>query len=209
MKPRLLLHALRTARPRQLRARALRPLARRRFPSRPAPGFAPPTGPIELWRSDAFETAELAGTGNERLRGFHAQYGEDVLRLARAGDVAGARAAMEKWIDGHAPGRGDSWHPYTVSTRAGNWIAALALAPGAATTRIEESLWRQLLHLERNVEDDILGNHVIRNVRALALGGRAFGTAPCSTPPARSSSASCRNRCSRTAVTTNAAPSTT
>ena len=37
------------------------------------------------------------------------------------------------------------------------------------------SLWRQLVVLGRNVEDDVLGNHVIRNARALVLGGTAFG----------------------------------
>jgi hypothetical protein len=173
----LYLHALRTARPRQLRERALRPLSRRRFPATPVPAFTPPVGPIELWRSDAFAIAELAGSGNERLRGFHAQYGEEALRFAREGDAAGARSAMEAWIEQHPPRPGDAWHPYPVSTRAGNWLAAIALEPEAGTTQIVESLWRQLLHLERNVEDGILGNHVIRNARALTLGGAAFGSA--------------------------------
>lgn len=177
MRPRLYFHALRTARLRQLRGRALRPLARRRFPTDSVPAFEPPAGPVELWRSDAFATAELAGSGNERLRGFHAQYGEDALRLSREGDTVGACSAMEAWIERHPPRPGDAWHPYPVSTRVGNWLASLALEPEAATKGIEESLWRQLLHLERNVEDDILGNHVIRNARALVLGGVAFGSA--------------------------------
>jgi len=154
----------------------MRPLARRRFPEGDAPALEPPVGPIELWRSDAFESAELAGTGNERLRDFQAQYGEDVLRSARAGDADSVRSGMEGWIDAHPPRPGDPWHPYPVSTRIGNWLAALALAPGAETAGIRASLWRQLLHLERNVEDDILGNHVIRNARALVLGGTAFGS---------------------------------
>ena len=141
------------------------------------PAFAPPAGPIELWRSDAFATAALAGSGNERLRGFHAQYGEEVLRLSREGDAGGARTAMEAWIERHPPRPGDAWHPYPLSTRVCNWLAALALEPDAATKRIEESLWRQLLHLEQNVEHGILGNHVIRNARALTLGGVAFGAA--------------------------------
>ncbi|HSO01131.1 MAG TPA: hypothetical protein VLS46_01290, partial [Gaiellaceae bacterium] len=98
MRPHLLLHALRTAQPRQLRARAMRPLARRRFPNSPAPPLQPPSGPVGLWRSEAFETAELAGTGSERLRSFHAQYGEEALRAARVGDAERARAAMETWI---------------------------------------------------------------------------------------------------------------
>ena len=176
MRPGLYLHALRAARTRQLRARAFRPVTRRRFPVEPTPSFAPASGPVDLWRSGAFATTPLAGAGSERLRTFHAQYGEDVLQLSREGDGAGARSAMEAWIKSHPPRLGDAWHPYPVSTRVGNWLAALALAPDAATGRIEESLWRQLLHLERNVEDDVLGNHVIRNARALVLGGLAFGS---------------------------------
>ena len=153
----------------------LRPIARRRFPVTPTPAFAPAIGPIDLWRSEAFEPPRLAGTGGERLRSFHAQYGDDVLALARSGNAAGARAAMERWIELHPPRPGDPWHPYPLSTRVGNWIAALALEPTALSSVISDSLWRQLLHLERNVEDDVLGNHVIRNARALVLGGAAFG----------------------------------
>lgn len=171
----MLFHALRAARPRQLRARACRPIARRRFPVAPAPAFVPPSGPIELWRSQAFEPVRLAGGGGERLRSFHAQYGDDVLGLARSGDAAAARTAMERWIDLHQPRPGDPWHPYPLSTRVGNWVAALALEPTALSPVISDSLWRQLLHLERNVEDDVLGNHVLRNARALVLGGAAFG----------------------------------
>jgi hypothetical protein len=176
VKPGLYLHALRTARPRQLRGRALRPLSRRRFPDSEPPPLEPLTGPLELWRSPAFEPAALRGTGTERLRSFHDHYGEDALRLARAGDEAGARAAMEDWIERNPPAPGDRWHPYPVSTRAGNWLAALALAPGAQSGIVRASLWRQLLHLERNVEHDVLGNHLIRNARALVLGGLAFAT---------------------------------
>jgi heparinase II/III-like protein len=173
---RLLVHALRAARARQLRARAVRPIARRGFPVSTTPAFDPPGGSVALWRSPAFESVRLAGEGAERLRGFHAQYGDDVLDFARAGDSAGAHAAMEAWIDAHPPQPGDPWHPYPLSTRAGNWVAALALVPDAVSKRILDSLWRQLLHLERNVEDDVLGNHVIRNARALVLGGAAFDT---------------------------------
>ena len=82
MKPSLLLYGLRTAQPRQLRARALRPLHRRQLGSGSPPPFHPLDGPTELWRSPAFESRPLAGAGPERLRGFHAHYGEDVLGAA-------------------------------------------------------------------------------------------------------------------------------
>jgi Heparinase II/III-like protein/Heparinase II/III N-terminus len=171
----LYLHALRAARPRQLRARALRPLARRRFPDgappRPASGVA---GAEELWRSPAFE-ASSPPDPSTWLGRFHRQYGDDVLAAARAGDVEEARRLVATWIEAHPPRRGDAWHPYPLSTRVGNWIAALTLEPALESPALSASLWRQLRRLEANVEDDILGNHVIRNARAFVLGGAAFG----------------------------------
>ena len=84
----------------------------------------------------------------------------------------GARGRLlADWIERNPPRPGDAWHPYTISTRAGNWIAALSLLPELETRPVRESLWRQLVVLGRNVEDDVLGNHVIRNARALVLGG--------------------------------------
>ena len=175
MRPSLLLYGLRTAQPRQLRARALRPLRRRRLGAGPPPPFHPLDGPAALWRSPAFEPRLFAGAGQERLRGFHAHYGEDVLGAARGGDAPGAARLLTEWIEGNPARPSDAWHPYTISTRAGNWIAALSLLPELETQALRASLWQQLVVLGRNVEDDVLGNHVIRNARALVLGGSAFG----------------------------------
>jgi len=171
------LYALRAARARQLRARALRPLARRRFPTGVPPRDAEPISAArELWRSPAFaESSPL--DASTRLGRFHRQYGDDVLAAARIGDVAEARRLVETWIEAHPPHPGDAWHPYPLSTRVGNWIAALTLVPELGSPELSRSLWRQLRRLELNVEDDVLGNHVIRNARALVLGGTAFGAA--------------------------------
>lgn len=199
----LYLEALRSARRRQLAARALRPINRRRIGASPLPrAFRPLEGPAELWRSAAFSAADKSaerlpdgelevlglcvgypprewdGAGLERLRRFHLHYGEEILGCARRGNqryLAAARAGLAAWIDQNPPSTRESWHPYLLSTRIGNWIAASSLEPSLATPEVSESLWRQLAYLERNVEDDILGNHVIRNARALILGGLAFG----------------------------------
>jgi heparinase II/III-like protein len=174
---RLYLYALRAAKPRQLRARALRPLARRRFPGGGPPREVEPLpGARELWASPAFE-ASSPPDASTRLGRFHRQYGDDVLAAARAGDIAEARRLVATWIEAHPPRLGDAWHPYPLSTRVGNWIAALTLLPELASPELSRSLWRQLRRLELNVEDDVLGNHVIRNARALVLGGAAFGAA--------------------------------
>jgi hypothetical protein len=174
VKARLYLHALRVARARQLRARALRPIARRRFP-----GGEPPreaglvTAAESLWRSAAFDPGPPLDVST-RLGRFHRQYGEDVLEAARAGDLEEARSLVASWIEAHPPRNHDAWHPYPLSTRVGNWIAAMTLLPELGSPAMSESLWRQLQRLRHNVEDDVLGNHVIRNARALVLGGTAF-----------------------------------
>ena len=177
MKVRLYLHALRVARPRQLRARALRPLARRRFPAGAAPRDAGPIPAVEaFWRSPAFEPGPQLDPAT-RLGRFHRQYGEDVLAAARTGDADRARSLVVSWIEAHPPRNDDAWHPYPLSTRVGNWIAALTLVPEIASPELSQSLWHQLQRLTHNVEDDVLGNHVIRNARALVLGGAAFEAA--------------------------------
>jgi uncharacterized heparinase superfamily protein len=174
----------------------LRPL-RRRWKAAPARvrELRPLTAPVKLWRSRAFEggarvdggeidllgrrlrypPADWNTPGVERLRRFHLHYGEEVLDFARRGDSDGARRALRTWIEGNPPARGDGWHPYPLSTRTANWIAAASLQPAIADTFVADSIWRQLVYLARNVEDELLGNHVIRNARALVLGGVTFG----------------------------------
>lgn len=126
-----------------------------------------------LWRSPAFApTAPPDAT--TRLGRFHRQYGDDVLEAARRGDAEEAARLLSTWIEAHPPRNHDAWHPYPLSTRVGNWLAAITLLPELATEEVSRSAWRQLQRLTRNVEDDILGNHVIRNARALVLGGTAF-----------------------------------
>src|SRR4051794_8935843 len=168
------LHALRAARGRQIRGRALRPWRRRRFPTGEPPREAVPVLAVEeLWRSPAFEAA-TPPDASTRLGRFHRQYGEDVLEAARAGDVAEAQRLVSTWIEAHPPHNGDAWHPYPLSTRVGNWVAALTLVPEIGSPELARSLWVELLRLRVNGEDDVLGNHIIRNARALVLGGAAF-----------------------------------
>lgn len=168
-------YALRAARPRQLRARALRPVHRRRFPGGAPPGRLGPVPAGEaLWRSKAFAWTDPPDAGT-RLGRFHRQYGDDVLEAARQGNAEEAARLLATWIEAHPPRNGDAWHPYPLSTRVGNWVAAVTLHPELATEGVSRSAWRQLRRLAVNVEEDILGNHVIRNARALVLGGTAFG----------------------------------
>ncbi len=77
------------------------------------------------------------------------------------------------WIAANPPRNDDAWHPYVASTRAANWIAAATIDP-ALVPIVAESLRLALARVAANVEDDILGNHVVRNAKALVLGGVAF-----------------------------------
>ena len=170
----LYVHALRAARPRQLARRATRPVRRRLFArGRRGAGLAPLEANAALWSSRAFEPRPSAPSG--ALAAFAANYGGEVLHAARLGDGAEAARLVDGWIAAHPPRVGAPWHPYVVSTRIANWVAAATLAPELRTAAVAASLRRQLAYLARNVEDDILGNHVLRNAKALVLGGEALG----------------------------------
>jgi uncharacterized heparinase superfamily protein len=189
-------HALRAARPRQLAARFSRCVSRRRFPAAaPRTAFRPVDDLVPLWRSAAFARSDaVAGAGvvdvlgsavpfpppdwslpdEPRLRRFHLHYADEVLGWARRGEEESARASVGAWIRSNPPKRGDAWHPYVVSQRIGNWVAAASLAPSLLDGSAVESLSRQARFLARNIEDDVLGNHVIANARALVLAGAAL-----------------------------------
>jgi hypothetical protein len=166
------LHALRVVRPRQVAARATRPLRRRRFPAGPSGAIRPLAENEALWRSPAFASSGSAPDAASRLAAFEGHYGGDVLEAARTGGDPARLAAA--WAVEHPPRADDAWHPYTASTRAANWLAAATLVPSLAPA-VEEGVRRALARVAANVEDDVLGNHVIRNGIALVLGGVAFG----------------------------------
>jgi uncharacterized heparinase superfamily protein len=89
---------------------------------------------------------------------------------------------VEQWITGNRPyGKGywrDAWNAYALSIRTTVWMEEFArrharLAPGFVA-RLRDSLAEQLAFLTANLETDIGGNHLIKNIRALATGARVF-----------------------------------
>jgi hypothetical protein len=168
------LHALRVVRPRQAAARATRPLRRRRFPAGPHGALRPLVENDALWRSRAFAPSGSTPDAESRLAAFEHHYGADVLEASRTGGDPARLAAA--WAVEHPPRDDDAWHPYTASTRAANWIAAATLDPSLARV-VQEGVRRAVARVAANVEDDVLGNHVIRNAVALVLGGVAFDDA--------------------------------
>lgn len=74
-----------------------------------------------------------------------------------------------EWVSANPVGRTVGWDSYPTSRRIVSWIEA---AP--QSHRVVRSLYRQASFLFRNVEDHILGNHVLANAKALLFAGLRF-----------------------------------
>lgn len=97
-------------------------------------------------------------------------------------DPADGLELIRQWIAANPPTRpgalSDGWNSYALSIRIVQWIDWLAqlgrgLDPATMAT-ISQSLASQCLWLERHLELDLGGNHLMRNIAALAWAGAAF-----------------------------------
>lgn len=72
----------------------------------------------------------------------------------------------------------DSWNSYALSIRVVVWMQAIAARDLGRDDRVRQlvipSLVAQLRFLERNLETDIDGNHLVKNVKALAWASAFF-----------------------------------
>jgi uncharacterized heparinase superfamily protein len=115
-----------------------------------------------------------------RLWRFHLHYFDDAVEMALAGRTRELFALIDDWIRDnpvHGAGRTqDAWHPYTVSLRMVNWMVALSAAGGAADVpaHVADTLRHHGVFLERNLERDGGGNHLLKNLKALAVAGCFF-----------------------------------
>lgn len=95
--------------------------------------------------------------------------------LACAEPWASLAPILHDWIDANplgTAGARDAWHSYVVSLRAVNWLFAAAITPAVlADARIRASLESQIVFVERNLETDVGGNHLLKNLKALAIAG--------------------------------------
>ena len=92
-------------------------------------------------------------------------------------DPAAALALMRQWIAGNPPYTPgfwrDAWNSYTVSLRTIVWMQQLARY-AIFPADIVASLAAQLDFLARNLELDLGGNHLVKNIKALAWGAAFF-----------------------------------
>lgn len=114
--------------------------------------------------------------GGDQLRRMTLHYME---YLEGVDDALWSELVAQWLADNDAPAPGawrDSWNSYALSLRVVVLMQELARRDIAARLRrqIEASVVRQLLHLERHLETDIGGNHLVKNLKALLWASCCF-----------------------------------
>ncbi|MCA3244639.1 MAG: alginate lyase family protein [Alphaproteobacteria bacterium] len=111
------------------------------------------------------------------LQLFELHYHEWLADLAAAHRPDAARQLLASWLLQFAHYHPTVWHPYPLSLRVVSWLThgrwLLAEAEPDFREAFEAALRAQLRHLRRNCEWDLGGNHLIKNLKALLLGGLA------------------------------------
>lgn len=74
---------------------------------------------------------------------------------------------INSWIANNPVGSVDAWEPYTVSLRIVNWIKYLSRPNIKPDELWIQSLFKQTIWLEKNLECHILANHYLKNIVAL------------------------------------------
>ena len=110
-----------------------------------------------------------------RLWRFHLHYHESLLELAGQEGPDVAWQLVESWLGDignqtpHADP--DSWHPFCLSMRLPNWLmlAGTEAMPNSLSQQFWKSVSEQVDWLWQNPEWDLGGNHLLENLRTLAI----------------------------------------
>ncbi len=84
------------------------------------------------------------------------------------------------WIGDNRSGKGDGWHPYTISLRLTNLLICMdgfgeILEQDREFVReLADSIYAQYLYLQQNLERHLLANHYFENLKAVLLGSLYF-----------------------------------
>ncbi|MBI1746637.1 MAG: alginate lyase family protein [Acidobacteria bacterium] len=129
--------------------------------------------------------------GMPKLWRYNLHYFDYLVDLARAHQRSSDSRFLDKmkqltsdWINVNPWGLGEGWEPYPVSLRLVNWIKAYVMVaksmregPTDVTSFGHDfltSLYMQATYLARSVEYHLLGNHLIKNGKALLYAGLFF-----------------------------------
>ncbi len=118
---------------------------------------------------------------------FHLHYQEFLLDLLQASrnpeDTTPSEhlwAVVSDWIENNSldrPGAlSDAWHPFCLSQRIAVWLMVWQAIdpPEDLRSRFVASLESQIRYLERHLEWDLRGNHLLENLRTLTMAGAFF-----------------------------------
>lgn len=130
------------------------------------------------------DPADWEQAGADQLWRYHLHYLEWAWSLAAHPDREWARAEFGRlwrsWRDGTTFGRWDAWSPYVVSLRA--WALCGLYEPLVRGTAVEADYLDHLaLHagfVRPNLELDVGGNHLVKNLKALVGAGVFLGDDP-------------------------------
>ncbi|PWB95084.1 heparinase II/III family protein [Methylosinus sporium] len=157
----------------------------------PLPLFAPRHGRLErvgdkfllIFLGQSFETGpevdwrwrrEDSASQLWRMNLHYMEYLEEV-------DDALFTDLARQWIGGNLGDEPecwkDSWNSYSLSLRVVVWMQQLAarrLCLSEAAAPLITSLASQICHLEKNLETDLGGNHLVKNIKALIWASAFF-----------------------------------
>jgi len=113
--------------------------------------------------------------GQSQLWRYQLHYGAYLLDLLASRPDAWheVEAVMSEWISACRLGEAhDPWHPFVVSERVVNWLFAIQIGAPSAEA-VSENVWRSLAQqttfIERNLEEDVGGNHLLKNLKAMSI----------------------------------------
>jgi uncharacterized heparinase superfamily protein len=122
---------------------------------------------------DLGEPTQWQHADTPQLWRFHLHYWDWAWGLAAESDRAAARAVFawlwQSWQGSCVLGRGDAWLPYPAALRAWSWCGLYRDL--VAGSDIEPEFLRGVANhagfLRRNLESDLGGNHLIKDLKAL------------------------------------------
>jgi uncharacterized heparinase superfamily protein len=122
----------------------------------------------------SWTSADWEAAGAPLLWRFHLYYWDWAWALAgehRDPDAQAVFTAMwESWHSAVVPGRGTAWHPYPAALRAWSFCGIYRdlVQGGPIEVPFRRELAAHAGFLRRSLETDVGGNHLIKNLKALA-----------------------------------------
>lgn len=127
------------------------------------------------------DRAELHGdwecVDRPQLWRFHLHYWDWCWHLVNHRDTADLTRVVERlhadWARSTTYGRLDAWSPYVVSLRLWTWCGVHSHLDAALADTVAAEIRRHTGFLAANLETDVGGNHLVKNLKAL-VGGAVF-----------------------------------